>query len=162
MKGTILQKLLCTLLYFLKITSYKFIDILLFFSLFYNCIIFHCVGIPEFFSTIFLFLIHENIVCFQYFSVINGAAVRNLVYMYFHAVGVYLQGRFLEVRIPGSKVSAYVVFIMYWQIPLQKEEFFSCNLFWKRQAICSVDSEFCWYISVYHLTSFFSPPLHLM
>lgn len=56
MKGTILYKLLCTLLYFLKITPYKFIDILLIFGLLYNCIIFHCVGIPEFFHHYFLYM----------------------------------------------------------------------------------------------------------
>lgn len=46
-----------------------------------------------------------NLGSFQNFEVINNAAVNNIVHMYLHTVKIYLQNKFLEVRLLRWRVN---------------------------------------------------------
>lgn len=45
--------------------------------------------------------------CFQYFVIINNAAINNLDMYSFVLLEMYFQGKFLEVALLGQKVNAY-------------------------------------------------------
>lgn len=56
----------------------------------------------------------------QNFEVINDAAMSNIVHMYFHAVKIYLQNKFLEVNC-WDEEEINSIFIGYCQIPFCRD-----------------------------------------
>ena len=56
----------------------------------------------------------------KYFAVTTNAAMSNSVHMCLCTVGRYHQGIFLEVTLLGQQVCAFLVLLVYGQVPLQK------------------------------------------
>ena len=57
--------------------------------------------------------------CFQYFAIMNNAAMKNFVHMYFVLLEVYLWSRFLECGLLDQEINT-CSFVIYCQLPLER------------------------------------------